>query len=258
MLLNQKKEEIDKLKKDKEILKMAVNNPEILNNLGKLGVEGPKIKPKDNIIQIDQKTNQIKGDILKYEKVDPNNFYDIIVDIKSIKDINKGWEIKMIKEGEENYNKYKNEETLKIGVIGNMNKGKSFLLSKLSKMNLPSGTSIRTEGLSVKYPEIENGFQNRRIALLDSAGLETPVLKDVDFEQTENGKKENGQSDDVKKKEREYFREKSKEKIITELFLQRYIINNSDILIIVVGILSYSEQKLLNKIKNEKRWSRKL
>ncbi len=241
LLLNQKKEEIDKLKKDKEIIELAVNNPEILNNLGKLGVEGPKIKPKDNIIQIDQKTNQIKGDILKYEKVDPNNFYDIIVDIKSIKDINKGWEIKMIKEGEENYNKYKNEEILKIGVIGNMNKGKSFLLSKLSKINLPSGTSIRTEGLSVKYPEIENGFQNRRIALLDSAGLETPVLKDVDFEQTENGKKENGQSDDVKKKEREYFREKSKEKIITELFLQRYIINNSDILIIVVGILSYSE-----------------
>ena len=241
----------DQIKKDKEIIEMAVNDPETLNNLEKLGVWGPYLKPKNNVIQIDQRTNQIKGGILKYEKVDPNNFYDIIVDIKSIKDINKGWEIKMIKEGEENYNKYKNEETLKIGVIGNMNKGKSFLLSKLSKMNLPSGTSIRTEGLSVKYPEIENGFQNRRIALLDSAGLETPVLKDVDFEQTENGKKENGQSDDVKKKEREYFREKSKEKIITELFLQRYIINNSDILIIVVGILSYSEQKLLNKIKNE-------
>ena len=237
--------EIDKLKKDKEIIEMAVNNPEILNNLKKLGVGGPNLKPKKNVIQIDQKTNQIKGDILKYEKVDLNDFYDIIVDIKSIKDINKGWEIKMKKEGEENYNKDKNEEILKIGVIGNTNKGKSFLLSKLSKMDLPSGTSIRTEGLSVKYPKLEE-FKNRRIALLDSAGLETPVLKDVDFEQTENG-----QNDDIKKKEKEYFREKSKEKIITELFLQRYIINNSDILIIVVGILSYSEQKLLNKIKNE-------
>jgi hypothetical protein len=47
------------------------------------------------------------------------------------------------------------------------------------------------------------------------------------------------------------FREKSREKLITELFLQNYIINNSDILIIVVGILTYSEQKLLNRIKIE-------
>ena len=35
---------------------------------------------------------------------------------------------------------------------------------------------------------------------------------------------------------------------MTELF---YIIHNSDILIIVVGLLTYSEQKLLNRIKNE-------
>lgn len=47
------------------------------------------------------------------------------------------------------------------------------------------------------------------------------------------------------------FKEKSREKLITGLFLQNYIIKNSDILIIVVGILSYSEQKLLNKIKTD-------
>jgi len=35
------------------------------------------------------------------------------------------------------------------------------------------------------------------------------------------------------------------------MFLQNYIMNNSDILIIVVGILTYSEQKLLNRIKTE-------
>ena len=47
------------------------------------------------------------------------------------------------------------------------------------------------------------------------------------------------------------FKEKSREKLITELFLQNYIINTSDILIVVVGILTYSEQKLLNRIKTE-------
>ena len=127
-------------------------------------------------------------------------------------------------------NKEKSEKVIRIGVIGNANKGKSFLLSKISNMDLPVGTSIRTEGLSIKYPENLDKYENRRIVLLDSAGLETPVLNDGD-------------------EEKNLFKEKSREKLITELFLQNYIINNSDILLIVVGIMTYSEQKLLNKIK---------
>ena len=75
----------------------------------------------------------------------------------------------------------KNEPVLKIGVIGNADKGKSFLLSKISKIDLPSGPSISTEGLSIKYPELEK-YENRKIVLLDSAGLETPVLKETDNE----------------------------------------------------------------------------
>ena len=42
---------------------------------------------------------------------------------------------------------------------------------------MPSGTSIKTEGLSIKYPDLE-GFKDRKIVLIDSAGLETPVLKE--------------------------------------------------------------------------------
>ena len=42
-------------------------------------------------------------------------------------------------------------------------------------MNFPSGMSIKTEGLSIKYPDLTL-FKVRKIALLDSAGLETPVL----------------------------------------------------------------------------------
>ncbi len=46
----------------------------------------------------------------------------------------------------------------------------------------------------------------------------------------------------MKQNSKELFQEKSREKLITELFLQNYIITNSDILILVVGILTYSEQ----------------
>ena len=165
------------------------------------------------------------------------NFYDIIVHIDSVKDINKGWKIEMNEKGKRNYDEFKNKNILKIGVIGNANKGKSHLLSKISKINLPSGMTIKTEGLSIKYPEIQ--LKNKRkIALLDSAGLETPVLiSDIISRKNESN---------------ELFKEKSREKLITELFLQNYIVNNSDILLVVVDCLSYSEQKLLMKIKKER------
>ena len=107
--------------------------------------------------------------------IDPNKFYDVIVSINSIKDINKGWNIKLSDRFRTHYNNLINSKVLKIGIIGNSNKGKSFILSKLSKIDLPSGTSIKTEGLSIKYPDLEI-YKNRRITLLDSAGLETPVL----------------------------------------------------------------------------------
>ena len=194
-------------------------------------------------LKVDEKTGTIMGGELSLLNKDTkfNEFYDIIVDIKSVKDICKGWEIKLSKKAEQEYEKLKNEKVIKIGVIGNANKGKSFLLSKISQIHLPSGTSIRTEGLSIKYPELEN-FENRRIVLLDSAGLETPVLDDG--------------SENDKKDEKDLFKEKSRDKLITELFLQNYIINNSDILLLVVGILTYSEQKLLNKIKLQLRNSK--
>ena len=234
--INSLESKINDLNKDKKILEMAVNgDPEKIVFLNKYGIIGENLKMKDNIIKIDPNSNQLIGNE-KYNKTKFIDFYDVIVHINSIKDINKGWPVEMSSKGKENYENFKNQKIIKIGVIGNSNKGKSFLLSKISKIQLPSGTSIRTEGLSIKYPDLVT-FKDRKIALLDSAGLETPVLK-ID----KNIKEE---------KINEYFKEKSREKLITELFLQNYIINNSDVLIAVVGILTYSEQKLLMKIKKE-------
>ena len=47
------------------------------------------------------------------------------------------------------------------------------------------------------------------------------------------------------------FKENLTDKIATELYLQHFIIMESDILLIVVGELIYSEQLLINKIKEE-------
>ena len=191
------------------------------------------------------------------DKIDAVEFYDVIVNIQSIKNIVKGWNIKFsqrIKNYEEFINIKENEKVLKIGIIGNSNKGKSFILSKLSHIELPFGTNIKTEGLSIKYPDLTD-FPNRKIVLLDSAGLETPVLSSIN-ENLEhnlrvNNNQQNKNTNNSENNENNYFKEKAKEKIITERFLQNYIIYNSDILIVVVGILTYSEQKTLNKIKTK-------
>ena len=290
---------LENLKSENKNLKVMINkykkvlnyvckgNTEVIDNLLDDNSNLEYNKFKSNELKIDKKTGSYKiNDSNLKDEFDATKFYDIIVQIKSIKEINKGWNLKFSDRINNNNQLFKGI-VLKIGVIGNSNKGKSFLLSKLSKIDLPSGTSITTEGLSIKYPDIKQ-YKNRKIVLLDSAGLETTVLKE-EFENDDNNKnyiegevkedethgtEENEESDEISANEKEnkkakgnteinrktnplienelnYFEEKSREKMITELFLQNYIIYYSDILIIVVGILTYSEQILLTKIENE-------
>ena len=270
--LNRKREyenEINQLKENNKELKNTINEyvkimEDDSNQINQLKKEINELKDKNILLKEELaklNNNENNSIILRNNILNQNesfiDFYDVIIDIKSIKDIKKGWEIKMNERGKKKYYEYKGMKIIRIGVIGNSNKGKSFLLSKISKIELPSGTSIRTEGLSIKYPELE-GYTDRKIVLLDSAGLETPVLKDNEYEiiKNENDNSndysiiDNGnQSQNLNKDLKEYFKEKSREKLITELFLQNYIIHNSEILILVVGIFTYSEQKLLNRIK---------
>ena len=171
-----------------------------------------------------------------YEGKSSEEFYDVIIKINSIKYLDEGWDISMNEKGQNNYNKYKDVNTIiRLGVIGNENKGKSTILHKISGLPLPTGYSIKTEGLSIKYPELEK-YPNLKLVLLDSAGLETPVL--------------NYGENDLNNKGYEFI-EQSRDKLLTEVFLQNYIIKNSDLLLLVFGKLSFEEQKLLNKVKND-------
>ena len=234
--MNNKVKDYKTLQNENMILTQTINgNTGMIMQLNKTGlINNKKFLPEQHI-GINEKNGQVIIENSNIKQKPDEKFYDIIVHIDSIKDINKGWRVEMSPNAEKNYKNFKTQQVLRIGVIGNANKGKSFILSKISKMKLPSGMSIKTEGLSIKYPDLTGGFKDRKIALLDSAGLETPVLVD-----------------DIKDNEKnEIFKEKSREKLITELFLQNYIVNNSDILIVVVDSLSFSEQKLLLKVKKE-------
>ena len=198
----------EKNKKLDHIIKILGNNdPKIMKKIR--AIDTNYLPDPDSNVIIGKDGQYIGNENTIYK--DSIEFYDVIVGINSIKDICKGWKIKMSKRAKDNYQKFKEDKIIKIGVIGNSNKGKSFLLSKISKIKLPSGTSIRTEGLSIKYPELEL-YTNRKIALLDSAGLETPVLKEKKNNISEENKNTKGNADEIEEDEEEENGEDKNEK----------------------------------------------
>lgn len=222
-------DEIDKLKKKLEILekeqKEWLEKNKVLND-------------KNQKLEI--QTESFSG---KYHDVRNKleNFYDIIVDIDSLRHMIKGWKVKFTEIGKKNYDIMKDKEVLIVGVVGNRNRGKSFVLSKLSNVNLPDGTSIKTEGISIKYPEMEEG-KDAKYILMDSAGFENALLENDEFTNDPSLPRE----DALK-----MLKLIASDKTLTEYFIQNFIIQKSNILLVVVGILNYPEQKLLNRIKTE-------
>ena len=117
----------------------------------------------------------IKTDNLvpKFENEDPTTFYDLIVDIDSFRHLKKdgnngewGWNV-LIKNGF-NYDEAKIQDFVSIGVVGNGNRGKSFLLSKISGFDFPTGYSVKTKGISIKYPN-KDEKDSKNIVLFDSS-----------------------------------------------------------------------------------------
>ena len=211
-----------------------------------------------------------------------NKIYDMEININSILGFLRGWEIKYSKKGKERNEYAKRNQTKIFSVIGNKNRGKSFLLSKIANRPVPYGYSVTTKGLSVSFPTFDN------VALLDSVGFESPLLetdgedyrlksddsayKNI-YQKLDGLKKEikdlrnkkNPDVNQVRDKENEYFRERNKfrkslkdkdqqlytltnERKITDFFLQRFIIENTNIMLLVVEKLSIDDQFFLNKL----------
>ena len=105
-----------------------------------------------------------------------------------------GWDIKFTNEGDENYELKKVKNLTVVAVIGNKNKGKSYILQKISGNKLPLGYSVTTKGISILYPK----NLNQNIILLDSAGFEVPLLeipKVYEFEILDEKKKKKFEED---------------------------------------------------------------
>jgi len=297
-------------KKNDELNQKIIKLQQDLNNFKSINTElNYNYKKNENELKREKEKNQNIG--LKFEFDKKIGCYDIIIDIQTIKELpKKGWVIKYPNKnkGKEYYKKKINVPTIVVGVIGNRNKGKSFLLEKLSGYEIPKGFNIKTEGLSVRYAE----KNNHNIAILDSAGQETPLYKEFNYNDENNNNNEEAKIEDesdLKDQKNNYsfneennlneekinfeenskndftnkgngsykvkndtkstdnddnnqliqkenyedyeFEEYSRDKLISEFFIQKFIIFKSNILILVIGNITLNEQKLISRIKKE-------
>ena len=182
-----------------------------------------------------------------YHGKDPTEFYDTIIKLTSLKEscTSEGFTVESSEEGEKNYERQKKIDAPVIGVVGNAKKGKSYILGKISDNPLPAGHSVTTEGISVKYPNI-NGVQ---VIALDSAGSEAPLTETGDIRLENENESDNALI--------ERIADVARDKQATENFLQSFILFSSNVLIVVVGQLTYSDQKMINRIKREL-WNQKV
>ena len=254
-----KKEEEDKKKKEEQEKKKQEEKNKIFNEYNE-----KRIEIKDIFMPA-----------IKYEK---ENFYDVIIKINLLNELLiDGWEICYSKE---NYEQNKDKLLIPISVIGESNRGKSYLLGRICNIDLPAGFNEKTEGISVKYLLIDK----YNCALIDSAGGQTPIVKDDknnlyfkkflkdilinEEEKKLDEKKDNKREiekkiEEIKKTDYDLKEIKTKnenlfdrclkkiisDKTITEQFIKDFVLNKSRIIIIVVGQLTISEQLLINNIK---------
>ena len=87
------------------------------------------------------------------------------------------------------YNDLKEKEYPIISVMGNFDKGKSFILSEISGINLPSGYNVTTPWICGVYPETENNKKKEdseieylNALLLDTAGFNTPLNYNIEVQ----------------------------------------------------------------------------
>ena len=208
-----------------------------------------------------------KNEISKKNFIDDeiDDYYDIVFEIDSLANLKKyGWEFIVTEKGNEKYEKKKNKESTVISVIGNKNKGKSFILSQISKIVIPDGHNISTKGLSIIYPD----YDEKNIICLDTAGFEVPLcedeknyvfeinnedsLKKMEEKKVDNDEEEISIKDFLN--EDEYITQIEKfirDRQNTDYFLQKFIIDSADVLLCVVNKLNLSDQKFLLRIQKE-------
>ena len=163
------------------------------------------------------------------------------------------WPIYYSKENR-GYEKYINsikKNCIVIGICGNKNRGKSFILNKI--MDIPGSTNYKmlpgplnsTIGISVHFHEFE-GNNNQNFITLDTASRDNPLLENTGDLKSDNNN--NNNKENIRNKE---IILKARAQKVCKAILSDFILEKSNVLIAVVEQLSYVEQTMLQNLTNQ-------
>ena len=133
-------------------------------------------------------------------------------------------------------------------MIGETNKGKTFILNLLTNNKLESGIQYRTEGISCKFTSFNEDNEeeeeiDKKFLLFDTAGRSEPLLIDPEI-------KKKFTEEDFKRT----VETNNRDLKLSEDFMKNLLIKNSKIIIVVVNQLSLAEQLFLFELKNEENY----
>lgn len=114
----------------------------------------------------------------------PRNTYDICVAIDSLETLatGDGWPIHFYNRAAQELPAWSGPA---VAVVGNFNRGKTYLLGQLSGMRFNTeGFVTHTEGICVKRATIGEANAQRDVIFLDTAGLQSPISVVADHVET--------------------------------------------------------------------------
>lgn len=267
------RKKIDKLTKKIKQLKKEKNFEIKRNEKLNIKIEGLNTKIEElheNCEEEQEKHKIYKSKYLKTKKIQSEKNktnlemdqckYDVVVKLDSLINSNKeGWEVEYL-----DINKikiYSQKHQIAIGVIGQENSGKTFIINKISQESFASGFYERTQGLSFKYC-IEKEKQLK--IFLDSAGMNSGILfnnfdklkkysrflKEDEKDKNPNKSKEK-ENNFISKKKYEKIKELMiNDRAMTEYFTQNFILYSCNIIMIVIEMITHYDQKIIERIKS--------
>ena len=189
------------------------------------------------------KRTEIEDDGTVKNLKDPIENYDFIIYCNSFKRLfqKNGWYYKY----SENYKEFmekkniENDSFCNIGILGESKTGKTFILNKITNGRLSNGISKKTLGLSIKYFSIENNQKKiSHYFLFDTEGSFEP-LNIKDLKNIKNKIKLN-----------EKFKEYSNDLKLSKILINKYLLLNCNIIIVVIEQMTLSIQEEIINLKN--------
>ena len=240
---DRERKDIEKRRKEIDDIKRKIEEDKRKEEEAKR-IKEERIKIEEEKARIEKEKRDEEKKIFEEEEKKKNreaqDFYDLVLDFNSFEQLKKdGWNANFTRMGKKKFDKCisENEFNIVIGVVGNKNRGKSYLLGRIMQMDEyknPHGFLVTTSGISCIFPRLDN--TDNTFITLDSAGRDNPLLQNAFFKETDKN---------------ELIRNIARDQKVTEIALNDFIIQESDVLITVLEQLSFNEQEMLKNLINQ-------